>query len=113
MLVLHVLHHRVKREVKRKAAGCITVTTVTDWGHREMMSISLWRKAEDIYQMGEVTSHVLAARVPGRLDISTQAGVFSYVGDWRKVLFGNVYTDGSPLTGWRPDTTEVRNGNSH
>src|SRR6185312_13763593 len=100
LLVLHLVHRRVKREVRRKVDGCLGVTTMTDWRAGELMSISLWRKAEDIYQMGEVSSHVLAARVPGRLEVSTQSGVFSYVGDWRRVLFGSRYTDGSPLTGW-------------
>jgi len=103
LIVLHLLHRRVKREVRRKVAGCLGVTTLTDWRRGELRSISLWRKAEDIYQMGEVSSHVLAARVPGRLQVSTRSGVFSYVGDWRRVLFGSSYTDGSPLTGWRPE----------
>jgi hypothetical protein len=103
LIVLHLLHRRVKREVRRKADGYLGVTTLTSWRTGELTSISLWRNAEDIYQMGEVSSHVLAARAPGRLEVSTQSGVFSYVGDWRRVLFGNSYTDGSPLTGWRPE----------
>ncbi len=103
LLVLHALHRRVKREVRHKLPGCLGVTTLTDWWGGELISISLWESADDIYGMGEISSHVLAARVPGQLEVSTQSGVFSYVGDWRRVLFGNVYTDGSPLTGWRPD----------
>lgn len=103
LLVLHAMHRRVKREVRRKLPGCLGVTTLTDWRSGELISISLWESADDIYGMGEVKSHVLASRVPGQLEVSTQSGVFSYVGDWRRVLFGNVYTDGSPLTGWRPD----------
>jgi len=103
LVILHLLHRRVKREVRRKVDGCLGVTTLTDWRRGDLRSISLWRNVEDIYQMGEVSSHVLAARVPGRLQVSTQSGVFSYVGDWRRVLFGSSYTDGSPLTGWRPE----------
>lgn len=103
LLVLHLLHRRVKREVRRKVEGCLGVTTLTDWRAGDLLSISLWRKADDLYGMGEVRSHVLAARVPGRIEVTTQAGVFSYVGDWRRVMFGNVYTDGSPLTNWRPE----------
>lgn len=103
LVILHVLHWRVKREVRRKADGFLGVTTMTDWRRGELRSISLWRRVEDIYQMGEVSSHIMAARVPGQLEVSTQSGVFSYVGDWRRVLFGSRDIDGSPLTGWRPD----------
>lgn len=102
LIVLLVLHQRVKREVRRKVEGCLGVTTMTDWRRGELTSISLWRKAEDIYGMGEVQSHIVATRVPGKIRVTTQSGVFTYSGDWRRVLFGTKYTDGSPLTGWRP-----------
>jgi len=66
-----------------------------------MYSISIWQNLQDIYQMGEVQRHVLAARVPVRLGVRTQSGVFTYVGDWRRVLFDSKYHGGaSPITGW-------------
>ncbi len=73
LLVLHLLHRRVKREVRRTLPGCLGVTTLTDWRAGELLSISLWESAEDIYGMGEVNSHVLASRVPGHLEVSTRS----------------------------------------
>jgi hypothetical protein len=106
VIVLRCLHSYVKREVLRKASGCLGITTLTDWRSRTMYSISMWRNIEDIYRMGEVHRHVLAARVPGQLGVHTEAGIFTYVGDWRRVLFNSSYAGSSPITGWAQQSAQ-------
>jgi hypothetical protein len=72
----------------------------------------MWHEIGDIYRMGEVRRHILAARIPGQLNVSTNSGVFSYVGDWRRVLFSSRYSGASPLTGWAPQENQGgNNGN--
>ncbi len=102
LVLLHIVHSYVRREVRRKADGFIGVTTSTDWRSGAMHSISMWREIEDIYRMGEVRRHILAARLPGRLNVRTYSGIFAYAGDWRRVLFNSRHTGASPLTGWMP-----------
>jgi hypothetical protein len=105
-VILHGLHRLVKREALRKIPECLGVTILTDWRSRTMYSISLWRDMKDIYKMGEVQKHILAARVPGRLGVHTESGVFTYVGDWRRVLFSSKYSGSSPITGWEQEPVQ-------
>lgn len=100
IVMLRRLHRRVKREVLHKVPECLGVTMITDWRSRVIYSISMWRDTEDIYKMGKVQRHIMAARVPARLGVHTKSGVFTYVGDWRRVLFDSSYSGSSPITGW-------------
>lgn len=97
MLVLLLLHRRIKRQVARVADGYLGATTVRDWRARTLLSISLWRDLESVYSMGGVPRHVLGSRVPARLGIRTRAGAFCYAGDWRQVMFGTGHPKPSPL----------------
>jgi hypothetical protein len=72
----------------------------------------MWHEIEDVYRMGEVRRHILAARIPHQLNVRTHSGVFTYVGDWRRVLFKSQHTGASPLTKWIPyPDKEGSNGN--
>lgn len=97
LLIIRLLHARLKRHVGRGATGFIAVRTVTDWRQRTMLSISLWESLNSIYSMGEVPRHVAASRVPAQLGVITTCGIYYLVGDWRKVMFGGTATTRSPL----------------
>jgi hypothetical protein len=81
-------HYRVKREVRRVADGYLGSTTYIHWGRRTLLSISLWRSLDSIYDMGKANSHIEASRVPARLGVSTTCGIYTYAGDWRQLMFG-------------------------
>ena len=102
LFVLRCMHIRVKREVKRKVPGFMGVTTLVHWRARTMYSISMWRDLDEIYGMGEVARHIHAARMPAKLGTGTSAGIFTYIGDWRRVLFRTTHAGPSPITQWRP-----------
>lgn len=97
LVIIRLLHARMKREVRRHTTGFIAVRTVTDWRRRTMLSISLWESLDSIYSMGEVARHVTASRVPGRLGVATTCGIYYLVGDWRRVMFGGAAVARSPL----------------
>ncbi len=109
MLVVLLLHVRVKRDVRRIAHGYLGITLLRDWRHRTILSISLWENLPSVYSMGEVPRHVFASRVPGQLGIRTSCGVFCYAGDWRQVMFGGGPAE-SPLTPWRPTRRPAQPG---
>ena len=97
MLLIVLLHRRIKREVARLADGYLGATMLRDWRARTVLSMSLWRDIESVYSMGEVPRHVHASRLPPRFGIRTRAGVFCYAGDWRQVMFGAGRPKPSPL----------------
>ena len=97
MLLIVLLHRRIKREVARLADGYLGATMLRDWRSRTVLSMSLWRDIESVYSMGEVPRHVHASRLPPRFGIRTRAGVFCYAGDWRQVMFGAGRPKPSPL----------------
>ena len=97
MIVIVVLHQRIKRQVARLATGYLGALMLRDWRSRTVLSISLWRDIHSVYTMGDVPLHIEASRVPARLRIRTRAGVFCYAGDWRRVLFGAGVAKPSPL----------------
>jgi len=49
-------------------------------GGRTVLSITLWDSIDSVYGMGGVDRHIMAARLPARLGISTRCGVFCYTG---------------------------------
>jgi hypothetical protein len=101
LVVLHLLglHVLLARKVRQQAPAVIAVRAHVDWRRRQLLSISLWRSIDDIYTMGNVSAHVQAARLPGRLGVQTSCGVFTYVGDWQRVMFGAVDSKkSSPLS---------------
>lgn len=97
VLVVRLLHRRVKRAVRRHASGFLGIRLIVDWRSRTVLSISLWQDLASVYTMGEVSRHVEATRVPGSLGITTACGVFCYAGDWKRVMFGADRVAGSPL----------------
>jgi hypothetical protein len=97
MVLVVLLHGRVKRQVARRAEGYLGAVMLRDWRSRTVLSVSLWRDIDSVYAMGEVPRHVHASRVPPRLGIRTRAGVFCYAGDWRRVMFGAGHPNPSPL----------------
>lgn len=101
MIVL-LLHLRVKPQLEKFAHGFLGSGVLVDWRNKVVLSVSLWRSAEDIYTMGEVSHYILATRVPGRIGVMTTSGVYSYVGDWRRVLFRSWPENQTPLRPIRP-----------
>jgi hypothetical protein len=100
MLLIWRLHRRLKQRVRRKAKDFLGVYLILDWRARTVRSISLWASLHGIYDMGEVPEHVAAVRVPGSQGIQTLCGIFSYEGDWLKVLFDARVARPSPLDDW-------------
>jgi hypothetical protein len=92
-----LLHLRVKPKVKRFAHGFLGSSVFVDWQGKVVLSVSMWASAKDIYSMGNVPHHILATRVPGRIGVMTTSGVYSYTGDWRRVLFRSWSENQSPL----------------
>ena len=115
LLRILLLHRWVKREVRRRARGFVGVKTLVDWRRRTMLSISLWEDLDSIYSMGSVQRHILATRRPGPLGVDTASGVFSFVGDWRRVMFRSPTAAVSPLRplGRRGSRHERRKGGRH
>jgi len=97
LLSVVLLHWRVKRDVHRKARGLVAVRMIVVPSERMVTSISIWRDLDSVYSMGDVRRHVTAARLAGSWNVRTANGVFCYVGDWRRVMFGGAGGAGSPL----------------
>ncbi|MEN3359653.1 MAG: hypothetical protein V7637_3635 [Mycobacteriales bacterium] len=97
LLLLLVMHLRLKRDVRRRANGFLGARPVVDWRRRTLLSVSLWTDLESIYSMGGVPRHVSVVRIPHRLGIRTACGVFCFGGDWRRVMFGGQAAAQSPL----------------
>jgi hypothetical protein len=97
VLVVRLLHVRVKRAVRRHASGFLGIRLLIDWPRRTVLSVSLWQDLASVYTMGEVGRHVEATRLPAVLGVTTTCGVFCYVGDWKRVMFGADRVDPSPL----------------
>lgn len=106
MVVVVLLHQRIKRQVAQRADGYLGAAMLRDWRTRTVLSMSLWRDIDSVYSMGNVPRHITASRIPARLGIRTRAGVFCYAGDWRQVMFGAGTPKPSPLefpAGDRPE----------
>jgi hypothetical protein len=87
LLLIRALHRPVKKDVRRHARGYLGGTTLIQWRQRTLLSFSLWDAMENIYDMGQVSRHVSAARIPHRLHAVTSCGIYTYRGDWRNVMF--------------------------
>lgn len=97
LIAVRLLHVRLKRIVRKRARGFVGVAIITDWRRRTMLTVSLWQSLDSIYSMGDIPAHVDAVRMPAHLGVATKGGVFCFVGDWRRVLFGGKAAPGSPL----------------
>jgi hypothetical protein len=97
MVVIMLLHRRIKRQVAQLADGYLGAVMLRDWRTRTVLSMSLWRDIDSVYSMGRVQRHIAGSRVPARLGVRTRAGVFCYAGDWRQVMFGTGQPKPSPL----------------
>ncbi|MEU4645722.1 hypothetical protein [Micromonospora sp. NPDC023814] len=89
ILLILLLHIRVKRDVRRYATGFIGIKLLVEWRQRTVWSISLWRDLDSVYSMGSVSRHVAASRVPAKLGVRTSCDIFCHVGEWTRVMFGN------------------------
>jgi hypothetical protein len=105
LLTVRLLHLRLRRDVRRNAPGFVGVKTLIDWPSRTLLSISLWKDLDSVYEMGMVPRHVSAVRLPGRLGARTTCGVFCFVGDWRRVMFASSVQSRSPLYPLPPEPT--------
>lgn len=106
MVIVVLLHRRIKRQVARLADGYLGAVMLREWRTRTVLSISLWRDLESVYSMGNVPRHIIGSRVPARLGIRTRAGAFCYAGDWRQVMFGAGHPKPSPLESTASDRSE-------
>ncbi len=97
LIIIRLIHTRLKPAVRRGAKGFLGVTTNVNWKQRTMLSISLWKDLDSIYSMGNVPRHIMASRVPSRLGVSTTCGIFCLAGDWRRVMFRGETQARSPL----------------
>jgi hypothetical protein len=97
LMIMLVVHARIKRDVRRHGGGLIAVKALVDWRSRVLLSVSLWPTIESVYSMGDVPRHVVAARLPRRLGVRTNCGVFCYAGDWRRVMFRAPVESRSPF----------------
>lgn len=97
LIRLLLLHRRIKRDVCRTATGFIGAKALVDWSTRTVLSITLWKDLDSIYSMGNVARHIQAAKRKSQLGITTSSGVFCYVGDWRRVMFGSGEPNPTPF----------------
>jgi hypothetical protein len=95
LVFILALHYRVKPQVRRRADGYVGGKTIVLWRQRTVFSISLWRDLSSIYQMGNISRHILASRVPRQLGVATVCGIYAYNGDWKYLMFGTP-SDGVP-----------------
>ncbi|SCE78781.1 hypothetical protein GA0074695_1116 [Micromonospora viridifaciens] len=96
LLLVLMLHIRVKRDVRRHASGFLGIKLLVEWRQRTVWSISLWRDLDSVYSMGAVSRHVAASRVPAKLGVSTSCDIFCHVGEWTRVMFGGAERRSGP-----------------
>lgn len=94
---LCALHMKVKREVRRHARGLVASRALVDWRRHTLVSVTLWDDLDSVYSMGAVHAHIAASRLPPRMGVRTACGIFCFVGDWRRVMFGAPHVGRSPL----------------
>jgi len=87
VLVILAVHGRVSRAVRKGAEGHVGSTALVHWRERTVLSISMWHRLEDIYSMGGINRHIVAARLPARLGIATTCGIYTHAGEWQKLMF--------------------------
>jgi hypothetical protein len=102
LVLVVILHLRLKLDVRRQATGYLGGTLLVQWRRRCLLSVSVWHDRDSLHSMGSVPRHVQAARLPGRLGIATACGVYSFAGDWRQVMFGRQTPPRSPLRPLHP-----------
>jgi hypothetical protein len=92
-----IMHHRMKRDIRKAAPGYIGAKVVVNWSARTMLNISLWDDTDSLHAMGRVPRHVDATRVPSKLGVRTAGAVYENAGDWRTVMFDIECPNVSPL----------------
>ena len=97
LLYFIALHARLQHAVRKDAGGYVGSCAVVLWGSRTLLSISLWADLKAVYSMGNVSRHIEAARLPRRLGIATNCGIYGFAGDWRRVMFGTECESRSPI----------------
>lgn len=97
LVLILVMHVRLKRDVRRHAIGFLGTARLVDWRSRTLLNVSLWEDMEGVHSMGRVRRHVNATRLPSHLGVATDGGVYSYTGDWRRVIFGAGREGRSPV----------------
>lgn len=97
LLIILAKHYRMKREIRRVAEGYLGGAVIVRWRQRTLLSLSLWRSLDSIYDMGRSNGHIAASRVPARLGVATSCGIYAYSGDWRQIMFGVPVAANEPL----------------
>lgn len=87
MLLFISLHRRVNKSAERMCDGLLGVSTLKYWQTLTVLSISVWRNLDSVYQMGDVPLHITASRWPAQRGTVTRCGVYPYSGDWKWVMF--------------------------
>ena len=64
ILLFLLVHSRIKRDVRQECPGFIAASRVIIWSDRTLLSITLWRDLDSIYDMGGVPRHIFASRLP-------------------------------------------------
>lgn len=92
-------HRRVAISAARHCGGFLGAAFTTSRRDRTAFSATLWRGADDLYDMGQVPEHIDVVRRTGRLRIRANAAVFPYLDHWSNVMFGSHLHVPSPLGG--------------
>jgi hypothetical protein len=97
LIYLRFLHRRVNNDVQRASTGYLGGKLVTNWREKYALSVTLWSSLEDIYDMGGVGSHIIAARRAGNLGLHATASLFPFWGGWSSGLYGGAPSETSAL----------------
>ena len=80
-----------------RSRSLVASRALVDWRRHTLVSVTLWDDLDSVYSMGSVHAHVAASRLPPRMGVRTACGIFCFVGDWRRVMFGAPHEGRSPL----------------
>lgn len=97
LLVVALLHPWIRHEIQLETTGLVASSRRILWRQRTLLSVSMWQDLDSIYTMGRCGAHVAAARLPHHLGISTTCGIFTLVGDWKRIMFESHSSTHSPL----------------
>ncbi|GAA4984255.1 hypothetical protein HD597_003661 [Nonomuraea thailandensis] len=87
LLAFRIAHAWISARITPRLEGLVFIATRTDVAARRVLSVTLFRNLDQVYQMGTIPAHIKAARVTRRFGVRTRGAIFANVGDWRTVLF--------------------------
>ena len=107
ILLLWLLHKRIRPAVRARVRGLLGIRLYIDWRQRTVHSVSLWTDPAHLYDMGKVPEHIAVARIPRRHGIQTTCGIYTYEGECAAVMFGvDPNRKPAPLTDTRQEATQ-------